>query len=460
MRPVEQSCFWLADVAGAASAPPLGGPAEADVAIVGGGFTGLWAAHFLKELAPELDVLLLEGERIAYGATGRNAGMIGETFDHSHALAISHFGLPEARRLAALARRNLDELEAFCATHAPEAAFERSGQLVFALEPRHLEELEEAKRAAEAVGVEDWRLLSAEEARAEVDSPLYLGALLHPRAATVHPARLALALRREAERSGVRVHESTPVSGWRARGAGIELDTPAGPVRARRAVLATNAYSAALAPRLGRHFLALYDYVTASEPLTDADLDTIGWRVRRRAVTDARAFFQYYRLTPDRRMVWGTSDAVYHPGGRVGRECDHSAGHYAALAESFRRTFPALRPVEFPFAWGGPICSTTRFTPFFGALGGGRLLYGLGYTGHGVGTTRVAGRILAHLALERPSELLGLALVREPPLPFPPAPLRGWAIDRVSHALRRLDRGEPPSLLLRLLDRLGIGLSS
>ena len=460
MLPVEQSCFWLADVAGAPAAPPLDRPAEADVAVVGGGFTGLWTAHFLKELEPTLDVVLLEAERIAYGATGRNAGMVGETFDHSHALAISHFGVAEARRLAALARRNLDEMEAFCAGHAPEAAFERSGQLVFALEPRHLEELAEAKRAAEEVGVGDWRLLGADEARAEVASPLYLGALLHPRAATVHPARLALALRREAQRAGVRVHESTPVSAWRARGEGIELDTPAGTVRARRAVLATNAWSAALAPRLGRRFLALYDYVTASEPLADEDLEALGWLTRRRAVTDARAFFHYYRLTPDRRMVWGTSDAVYHPGGRVGRDCDHSPAHYAALAASFRRHFPQLRPLEFPFAWGGPICSTTRFTPFFGALGGGRLLYGLGYTGHGVGTTRVAGRILAHLALEKSSDLLELALVRKPPLPFPPGPLRGWAVGRVTRALRRLDRGEPPGLLLRLLDRLGIGLSS
>ena len=459
-RPVEAACLWLADVAGEPGSPPLERPTDADVAIVGGGFTGLWTALFLKQLEPAADVVLLEGERIAYGASGRNAGMVGETFDHSHALAIVHFGLAEARRLAALARRNLDELEAFCAERAPEAGFERSGQLVFALEPRHLAELEEAKRAAEAVGIDDWRLLDADEARAEVASPLYRGALLQPRAAIVHPARLALALAREARRAGVRVHEGTPVSAWRPRGAGVELDTPAGPLRARRAVLATNAWSAALAPRLGRRFLALYDYVMASEPLTDADLDAIGWRARSRAATDARAFFHYYRLTPDRRLVWGTSDAVYHPGGRVGPECDHSPAHYAALAASFRHHFPQLRPLEFPYAWGGPICSTTRFTPFFGALAGGRLLYGLGYTGHGVGTTRVAGEILAHLALERSNDLLDLALVRKPPLPFPPAPLRGWAIARVSRSLRRIDRGEPPGLLLRLLDRLGIGLSS
>ncbi len=120
----------------------------------------------------------------------------------------------------------------------------------------------------------------------------------------------------------------------------------------------------------------------------------------------------------------------------------------------------ALGEVRFPYRWGGPIAATTRFTPFFGALHSGRLLYGLGYTGHGVGTTRVAGRLLAHLALERRSELAELALVREPPFPYPPEPLRRWSIAAVTRALRRVDEGGSPGFLLRVLDRLGIGFSS
>ena len=116
--------------------------------------------------------------------------------------------------------------------------------------------------------------------------------------------------------------------------------------------------------------------------------------------------------------------------------------------------------MRFPFRWGGPIAATTRFTPFFGALHSGRLLYGLGYTGHGVGTTRVAGRLLAHLALERRSELAELALVRKPPFPYPPEPLRRWSIAAVTRALRQVDAGGSPGFLLRLLDRLGIGFSS
>ena len=165
-------------------------------------------------------------------------------------------------------------------------------------------------------------------------------------------------------------------------------------------------------------------------------------------------------LTRDDRILWGTSEAAYYPGNRVDAACDHSPAHYAALRDSFRRHFPALAELEFPYAWGGPICSTTRLTPFFGSALRSRVHYGLGYTGHGLGTTHIAGRILAHLALDRPSELFDLALVRRQPFPFPPEPLRSWAVAGVTRALRRVDAGARPGLLLRLLDRLGIGFSS
>jgi glycine/D-amino acid oxidase-like deaminating enzyme len=177
-------------------------------------------------------------------------------------------------------------------------------------------------------------------------------------------------------------------------------------------------------------------------------------------VNDARAFFNYYRLTDDDRIVWGTSEAAYYPPNRVDPSCDHSARHYAELRASFAAHFPSLAELEFPYAWGGAICATTRFTPFFGRALGGRVLYGLGYTGHGLGTTHLAGKVLAHMALRRDSDLLDLTLVREPPFPYPPEPLRRWAVDEVTRALRDVDAGGKPNLLLRCLDALGIGLSS
>ncbi|MEO8502790.1 MAG: FAD-dependent oxidoreductase [Acidobacteriota bacterium] len=456
---VEQACFWLAGRPPRIEAPPLAGRIEADLAIVGGGFTGLWTALFLKELEPRTEVVLLEAETCAYGASGRNAGIVGETLDHSHALAIRHFGFAEARRMAEIGRRNLDELEDFVAERGIDAQFERRGQLIFALRDEHLSALSDDMALAERLGVDSYRLLDAEEAQAEIHSSLYRGALLLPRGATVEPVRLAEGLRREAERRGVKVYEHSAVTSFDVNGTGVRAFTSGGEVAARRAVLATNAYSLQLLPRLGHRYLPLYDYVMVSQPLSSTQKDALGWR-QRRGATDARAFFNYYRLTADDRVLWGTSEAVYYPGNRADRGCDHSPRHYQGLRESFAQHFPQLGDLEFPYAWGGPICSTTRLTPFFGRAYGGRLLYGLGYTGHGIASTRLAGRILAHLALEKPSPLLDLAMVRRAPLPFPPEPLRHWAISAVERGLRRTDQGQPASLLLRLLDALGIGFSS
>ena len=459
MQPIETSCFWLADLPPRPARPAIEGDQRADIAIIGGGFTGLWAALFLKELAPEKEVVLLEAERIAYGASGRNAGQVSETLDHSHALAIRHFGETEARRLALLARQNLDEMKAFLEQESIDAEFARVGQIVLALTKAHTRELDAALASARQLGIGDWRRLDRDATREALGSPLPLCALFAPQAATVHPAKLAEGLAQVAEKRGVRIHERSPVVRIDGENGKLRLTARGGTLRAPRAILATNAYSHLLAPQLARRFLPLYDYVLASEPLTAAQMSSIRW-AGRQGVTDFRNFFNYSRLTADNRVVWGTSEAVYHRGNGVGPEHDHAPAIYTELERSFARFFPDLKELRFPYRWGGAIAATTRFTPFFGALHSGRLLYGLGYTGHGVGTTRVAGKLLAHLALERRSELASLALVRKPPFPYPPEPFRRWGVGLVTRALRRVDDGAAPGLLLRILDRLGVGLSS
>ncbi len=437
---------------------PLEGPVDVDVVVIGAGFTGLWTALFLIELEPGLSVAVVEKDVAGYGASGRNAGIVGETIDHSHDLAIAHFGLDEARTLARFGRENLDEMEAFLRERGIDAGFDRTGGLLVALAPEHLGALDAGLAAAERVGASGWRRLSGGETRAELDSPLYLGSVLAPRNALLDPVALVEGLRREAVRRGVQVFERTSVKGFTFPRDRVVVATELGRVNARRAVLATNAYSHHLFPRLAARFLPLYDYILVSDPLTPAQLGRIGWGSRR-GVIDARTFFNYYRLTPDGRVLWGTSEAAYYPGNRVDASCDHSPSHYAALRASFRRHFPQLPELEFPYAWGGPIASTTRLTPFFGTIAG-RLSYGLGYTGHGVGSTRLAGRILAHLALEKASPLLELALVRRKPFPYPPEPLRRLAVSAVTRSLRRVDAGRKPGPLLRILDAIGISFSS
>jgi glycine/D-amino acid oxidase-like deaminating enzyme len=456
--PIEQTCFWLSRRP-PRPVTPLEGTGEADVVVVGAGLTGLWTALFLKQLDPSTEVVILEQEIAAYGASGRNAGMLAETVDHGHGLAIQHFGEAEARRLAHLGGSNIEEMTAYLRARGIECDYEPTGRLIAALTQSQLEDARRSVATARHLGLDGYRYLGREEFRAQLDSPSYLGGVEVRSGGILDPVKLVDGLRNEAERLGVRVHERSRLESMHRAGAGVELRTPAGSLHARRAVLATSAYTHRILPRVTRRFIPLYDYILVSDPLTPAQRETIGWR-ERQGITDGRSFFNYYRLTDDDRILWGTSEAAYYPGNRVDPACDHSPPHYAALRASFRRHFPALASLDFPYAWGGPICSTTRLTPFFGRALDRRVVYGLGYTGHGLGTTRIAGRILAHLALDRPSDLLNLAMVRRKPFPYPPEPLRSWAVAGVTRALRRVDEGKRPSALLWLLDRAGIGFSS
>ena len=420
---IEQACYWLAQRT-AAPAPALEGRHEADIAIIGAGFTGLWTAHFLRQLAPDQKVIVLEQGVAGYGGSGRNAGIVSSCLDHSPELAAVHFGREEAETLARVGLQNIDELAAF----ATDCDFERTGQLHVALTPMKTS-------------------MTAEEVRAELNSPLYLGGTFVPGGGIINPVKLVDKLRRE-----LTLFERTPVTRMEGR-----IETPGGTVSARTIILATNAYSHHLFPQLLRYFIPLYDYILVSEPLTAEQHAAIGWR-HRQAVTDNRTFFNYYRLTKDNRILWGTSEAKYYRGNRVDAACDHSQTHYEALRESFRRHFPQIAGLMWQYAWGGPIASTTRLTPFFGTAG--NLHYALGYTGHGIGSTRVAGKILAHMALSKPNDLLSLAMVQRKPFPYPPEPVRSWAVNTVTNALRRVDAGGKPSALLRALDFFGIGFSS
>jgi len=457
-RPIEQACYWLARRAPRVPVA-LVGPRSCDVVIVGAGLTGLWTALFLKELAPERDVVVVEQGVAAYGASGRNAGMLSETVDHGHALAVEHFGEAEARRLAQIGEANVAEMISFLAARGIDCEYEPSGRLVAALTPAQLEDCRKAVAIAGRMGLATFTLLGRSEIRAEVNSPLYMGGIAISSGGILDPVKLVDGLRREAERLGVAVLERSHVVAIEPTIAGVQIRTGRGTVDAERAVLATSAYTHLLLPNVARRMIPLYDYILVSEPLTPAQRQVIGWQ-RRQGVTDCRTFFNYYRLTGDGRILWGTSEAAYYSGNRVDATCDHSPQHYTSLSASFRRHFPALGELEWAYAWGGPICSTTRLTPFFGRAMNGKVIYGLGYTGHGLGTTRLAGRILAHMALDQPSALLDLALVKKAPFPYPPEPLRTMAVRAVTRALKRVDAGAEPGILLRILSRLGIGFSS
>jgi glycine/D-amino acid oxidase-like deaminating enzyme len=406
-------------------------------------------------MEPDLEITILEQGMAGYGGSGRNAGMIDVTIDHSHALAIAHFGFEEAKKMASLGTENIEEMVAFLNSTGIDCDLERNGRLFVALSASHIEEGQESLKVAAQLGIPGWRWLDGKEIQQEVHCPLYLGGVFSPGAGILNPFKLVQGLKSFLKSRGVRIHERTRVEKLSAG----KIICEGGVVEARKIIVATDAFTHHLLPGLLSRFIPLYDYILVSEPLTAEQQDAIGWK-KRQGITDGRTFFNYYRLTTDNRILFGTSEAKYYSLNRVGPEFDHSTIHYEALHDSFLRHFPQLASLQFPFAWGGPIASTTRLTPFFGSTDKGSVLYALGYTGHGVGSSRIAAKVLAHRALERPTELYDLKMVHEKPFPYPPEPFRSLAVSMVTRSLRRVDAGEKPGLLLKLLNRLGIGFSS
>lgn len=456
--PIEQSCFWLATRA-PAPAEPLTGEHATDFVIVGAGLTGLWTALSIKERDPGAGVTIVEQGTAAYGASGRNAGMLSETVDHSPPLAIRHFGAAEAERLATLGETNVAELYRDLEAWRIDCDLERTGRLMVALTDGQLEECQAILAVARDLGLTTFSFLDRTAVQQRLHSPLYRGAVKVTGGGILNPVKLVDGLAAEARRRGVVIHEQSKVVSAGRDGAGMRLRTRDGGIRARKIILATSAYTHHLYPAVLHRFIPLYDYVLVSEPLSAAQWEILGWQGRE-GVTDLRTFFNYYRPTGDGRVLWGTSEAAYYGDNRVDAACDHSEPHYQSLKASWRRHFPALADLEWPFQWGGAICSTTRMTPYFRAAEGGRLLYGLGYTGHGLGTTRLGGKILAAMATDQPDELLSLGLVTNKPFPYPPEPLRELVVSMVTARLRKVDAGDRPGLLLRILDRLGLGFSS
>jgi len=459
MLPIEQSCYWLANrhkpdlqaqLAEATFAP--GKDHKTKVVIIGAGFTGLWTAHYLRQLDSNLDITIVEQGVTGYGASGRNAGVISNCIDHTHGLAITHFGRDEAARLAKIGLKNIEELAQF----ADDCDYVGSGQLFVALTDKHMDDLRALIEVAQSLNIPGYQLLDADQIRSRLDSPLYLGGAFVPGGGIINPIKLVDRLSQSLTAQGVKILERTKVTALTKSG----VSTDRGNITADKTILATDAYSHHLMPGLLWRFIPLYDYILVSQPLSNEELASIGWQGKE-AIVDCRTFFNYYRITADNRILWGTSEAMYYAPNQVNEKHDHSEHHYKTLKESFNRHFPQLaKTIEWPYAWGGPIASTTRLTPFFGTAHDGKVLYALGYTGHGIGSTKLAGKVLAHMTLSKNSELLNLKMVKEKPMPYPPEPLRSLSVGMVTGALRKVDQGQNPGVLLKLLDAFGIGFSS
>jgi glycine/D-amino acid oxidase-like deaminating enzyme len=455
LREAVPASYWLDRPERPEPRPALEARESTDLCVVGGGYSGLWTAILAKERDPSRDVVLLEGSRIGWAASGRNGGFCAASLTHGHANGTERFP-DEIDRLDRLGRDNLDALEASLSRYGIDCGFERPGVITVATEPHHLEWLHDV-----ATGSPGSRFLDRDAMRAEVDSPTYLAGVHEPHGmALVDPARLAWGLAEAAQSLGVRIHEATPVSGLSRSGTGLDVTTQVGHiVHARHVALGTNAFPS-LVRRLRLYTVPVYDYALMTEPLSADQLSSVGWSGRQ-GLDDMTNQFHYYRLTSDNRILWGGYDAIYHFGRHVRPSYDQRPATFELLARQFFATFPQLGGLRFSHRWGGAIDTCTRFCAFFGQAYGGRAAYALGYTGLGVGATRFGAEVMLDLLDGADTELTRLGLVRSKPLPFPPEPVAWIGIEVTRRSLAAADRRQGRrNRWLRTLDRLGLGFDS
>ncbi len=429
--------YWLTTRPYAPCAP-LSDHRDVDVAIIGGGFTGLATAHFLSRAQPGLRIAIVEAQVIGYGASGRNAGFSMTKIGMMHSMTRLRFGSQRTIEAHEYADRAVSLLRSLVQGEQLDCDYQHVGFLWVATSPKFAQRQQAELDLIHRLGISGIEAIDAAALAGRVHSPLYVGgAWWEPNCGILNPAKLAWAWRDIVQRAGVEVFENSPVVDV-CRVAGRSLVTTAkGALRADKVVFATNAWSHQFAP-MAKLQTPVWTYIILTEPLSDAQWDAIGW-AGREGIEDFRDLVHYYRRTVDGRLLFGGRDVGVGDGGRT-MAYDRDSAVFAALRRDLVATFPVLKGVSITHEWGGPVSATLDLFPAMGYAGGRDWLYSLGCVGHGVSTTHLNGQTLADLAIERTTDLTDTFFVNRRIVPMPPGPLRRPVIAGIAGFMRWEDR--------------------
>lgn len=431
--------FWL-ETSGAdlSPRPQLAGSAEADVVVLGAGYTGLWTAYYLLKTNPDLKVTVIEKEIVGFGASGRNGGWCSSKFPVTPATLEHRYGREAARSLMLAMNGSVDEVASVCEEESIDAQFHKGGILTLARGEHHMPMLRSAFEAYSRLGFDQqYRLCSASEAQEHVRVTNVCGALYASENASLHPGLLVCGLARALEKRGGLIYERTEVLDFEG-GTSPRLLTSSGEIRARHAiVLAGESYLTRLA-KLHRAVLPVYSLITLTEPLTVAQWAQIGWQ-NRESLASCNYTVDYLTRTADGRILFGSRGAPYRLGSKISDEQDRHAKTHAHIQQLLLEWFPMLRGVKFTHAWGGPVGMPRDWMPMTEFDPATRIATARGYTGQGVSTTNLTGRILAEMISGKRTELSQLPIAQRRSPNWEREPLRWLAVRYMQNAFRRID---------------------
>jgi glycine/D-amino acid oxidase-like deaminating enzyme len=446
--------FWHDSFPGSlAPRPRLEGKHDADVAIIGAGYTGLWTAYALISADPKLEIIVVDSEIAGFGASGRNGGWASALFAAGRATVEKSYGRPAAIALQKAMNGSVDEIGRFCATEGVDAHFHKGGSLIFALNApqrdRALAEIEEERSLG--AGDEDVAWLDAREAGRRVQVRGAFGAVWTPHCARIHPARLVRGLAQVVEERGVKIFERSPAVSYSSGRVGLRR----GRIEAGSVLLCTEAYGAGLQDH-ARAVVPIYTYMVATEPLPPAFWDTVGWAGGECLGDGARGLLYAQRTAYDRIAVGGVKFA-YPRGSRTGPDLDRRPDIHKRICRTIVDLWPAAAGARITHAWGGACGVARDWFPSVGFDPNTRIGWAGGYVGDGVATSNLAGRTLADLVLGRGSELTDLPWVGHRSPRWEPEPLRWLGINAGIRSSRLADAterstGRPAKAFDRLRD--------
>jgi glycine/D-amino acid oxidase-like deaminating enzyme len=418
----EETSFWARSYGEYQPSPPLAGDVDVDVAIIGGGFTGLSTAIEFKRDNPAATAAVLEAAVIGYGASGRNGGFNMKLFGLEPEVTKLRWGRQRTIEAHRYAQRAVAWVKKLIEDNGLNSDYRHTGMFRVSYSGSQLERLERTYRLMQDLGIDDdvsfW---NATQLRGEFQTDRYVGALYERDTGILNPCKHVRELKRLALEAGAAVYEESPVELISRSGGKIQLQTPTGRLTAGKLVVATNAYTRSLKglPQLRARQLPMWTFQVVTAPLTAAQWESIGWK-NGQSFEDNRQLVHYFRPTVDGRITMGGGDITTPSGDSL--DHDFAPRIWRHCEEHLKWIFPQLRAVPVAYRWGGPVSVNLDMTPEIGLLGDERVIYSTGCIGHGVSLTHLNGRLIADLLSGRKTELSDFWIVNRRAVPWPPEP--------------------------------------